>query len=94
MQKLLYCSTQTIFSDSPCSVLGFHDLCDETQSWINEKDQTLSTEDCGRDLSSVQALQRRHQVSVATGGHKWLCDTKFSPRKLHRVIRDWLFISV
>lgn len=37
-------------------------MCDETHSWINEKDQALSTEDCGRDLSSVQALQRRHQV--------------------------------
>ena len=44
------------------SVLGFQDLCDETHSWINEKDQALSTEDCGRDLSTVQALQRRHQV--------------------------------
>lgn len=44
------------------SLLQLHQMCDETHSWINEKDQALSTEDCGRDLSSVQALQRRHQV--------------------------------
>ena len=42
-------------------------MCDETHSWINEKDQALSTEDCGRDLSSVQALQRRHQVGRRYG---------------------------
>ena len=39
-------------------------MCDETHSWINEKDQALSTEDFGRDLASVQALQRRHQVCM------------------------------
>ena len=44
------------------SVQGFQDLCDETHSWINENDQALSTEDYGRHLSTVQALQRRHQV--------------------------------
>ena len=45
------------------SMLQFQQLCDETYSWINEKDQTLSNEDCGRDLPSVQALQRKHVVS-------------------------------
>ena len=44
------------------SVQDFHQMCDETRSWIGEKDQALSTDDCGRDLTSVQALQRRHQV--------------------------------
>ena len=44
------------------SMLQFQQLCDETHAWINEKDQALSTEDCGKDLASVQALQRRHQV--------------------------------
>ena len=48
----------------PRSMLQFQQLCDETLSWINEKDQTLSTEDCGRDLPSVQALQRKHMVSI------------------------------
>ena len=56
---LWYLSSVILFL---CSVLGFQELCDETHSWINEKDQALSTEDCGRDLSSVQVLQRRHQV--------------------------------
>ena len=37
-------------------------MCDETKGWLNEKDQALSTDDCGKDLASVQALQRRHQV--------------------------------
>ena len=49
-----------------CSLLQFQQLCDETLSWINEKDQTLSTEDCGRDLPSVQALQRKHMVNTGT----------------------------
>ena len=39
-------------------------MCDETHSWINKKDQALLTEDCGRDLSSVQAQQRR-------SGRRW-----------------------
>ena len=42
----------------------FHQSCDETIAWINEKDQALSSEDCGRDLAAVQMLQRRHQVRV------------------------------
>ena len=33
---------------------------DETITWIQEKDVLLSTEDFGRDLASVQALQRKH----------------------------------
>lgn len=33
---------------------------DETISWINEKDTLLSTDDYGRDLPTVQALQRKH----------------------------------
>lgn len=34
---------------------------DETKSWINEKDTVLSSDDFGRDLASVQALQRKHE---------------------------------
>ena len=34
---------------------------DETKSWINEKDTVLSSDDYGRDLASVQALQRKHE---------------------------------
>ncbi|BHF71927.1 hypothetical protein SprV_0401498800 [Sparganum proliferum] len=35
---------------------------DKTISWINEKSIPLSVEDCGRDLVSVQALQRKHEA--------------------------------
>lgn len=45
------------------TLYDFHQMCDETQAWINEKDQLLSTDDIGRDLPAVQKLQRRHQVS-------------------------------
>lgn len=34
---------------------------DETIAWIMEKDAILSTDDYGRDLASVQALQRKHE---------------------------------
>lgn len=35
---------------------------DDTKAWISEKDTALSTSDYGRDLASVQALQRKHEV--------------------------------
>ncbi|BFZ06026.1 hypothetical protein BsWGS_09066 [Bradybaena similaris] len=38
----------------------FNRDADETISWIQEKDLVLSTDDYGRDLASVQALQRKH----------------------------------
>ena len=34
---------------------------DETKSWMNEKDMALLSDDYGRDLASVQALQRKHE---------------------------------
>lgn len=34
---------------------------DETIAWIQEKDAVLSSDDYGRDLASVQALQRKHE---------------------------------
>lgn len=34
---------------------------DETKSWMNEKETALLSEDYGRDLASVQALQRKHE---------------------------------
>lgn len=30
-------------------------------AWISEKDVVLSSDDYGRDLASVQALQRKHE---------------------------------
>ncbi|XP_033114838.1 spectrin alpha chain, non-erythrocytic 1-like isoform X3 [Anneissia japonica] len=38
----------------------FNRDADETIAWINEKDTMLSTDDYGRDLASVQGLQRKH----------------------------------
>ncbi|XP_071500194.1 spectrin alpha chain, non-erythrocytic 1-like [Diadema antillarum] len=39
----------------------FNRDADETIGWINEKDSILSIDDYGRDLASVQALQRKHE---------------------------------
>jgi spectrin alpha len=39
----------------------FYRDVDETVGWILEKDSTLSTDDYGRDLNNVQALQRKHE---------------------------------
>jgi spectrin alpha len=30
-------------------------------AWIGEKDAALSSDDYGRDLNNVQALQRKHE---------------------------------
>ena len=46
------------------ALYDFHQSCDETQAWINEKDQVLSNDDVGRDLAGVHKLQRRHQVRL------------------------------
>ena len=35
---------------------------DEAISWINEKDGILSSDDYGKDLANVQALQRKHDT--------------------------------
>ena len=43
---------------------SFFAICrdaDETIAWIQEKDAVLSSDDYGRDLASVQALQRKHE---------------------------------
>ncbi|VDM96402.1 unnamed protein product [Thelazia callipaeda] len=42
-------------------VQRFHRDVDETKDWIMEKDEALDSEDFGRDLRSVQALQRKHE---------------------------------
>ena len=42
-------------------MLSYYDLCDETRLWVQEKDTALSTDDIGKDLSAVQALQRKHE---------------------------------
>ncbi|XP_026501160.2 spectrin alpha chain isoform X1 [Vanessa tameamea] len=42
-------------------VQRFHRDVDETKDWIAEKEQALATDDLGRDLRSVQTLQRKHE---------------------------------
>ena len=39
----------------------FNRDADETIAWITEKDTLLSTDDFGKDLASVQTLQRKHE---------------------------------
>lgn len=39
----------------------FHRDVDETKDWIQEKDDALNNNDLGKDLRSVQALQRKHE---------------------------------
>ncbi len=41
--------------------LNLYRDADETKSWMNEKDTALLSDDYGRDLASVQALQRKHE---------------------------------
>ena len=41
-------------------------MCGELKDWINEKQSVLGNEDLGKDLRSVQALQRKHQVTYLT----------------------------
>ena len=46
---------------------GAHDVqkfiraADETKLWMNEKSTAVLSDDYGRDLASVQALQRKHE---------------------------------
>lgn len=48
-------------------LFGAHEIqrfnrdADETVAWIAEKDAVLSSDDYGRDLASVQSLQRKHE---------------------------------
>ena len=48
-------------------LFGAHEIqrfnrdADETIAWIAEKDSVLSAEDYGKDLASVQTLQRKHE---------------------------------
>ncbi|XP_045510647.1 spectrin alpha chain [Colias croceus] len=42
-------------------VQRFHRDVDETKDWIAEKEQALATTELGRDLRSVQTLQRKHE---------------------------------
>ncbi len=43
-------------------VYEFDQMCEETKTWMNEKDLLLSNDDTGRDLNDLQMLKRRHQA--------------------------------
>ena len=43
------------------SVELFNRTCDETRDWMLEKMTQIDTDDMGKDLKTVEALQRRHQ---------------------------------
>lgn len=49
-------------------VQRFHRDVDETKDWIQEKDEALNNDDCGKDLRSVQALQRKHEGTLLLSG--------------------------
>lgn len=42
-------------------VQRFHRDVDETKDWIQEKEEALNNDDLGKDLRTVQALQRKHE---------------------------------
>ena len=50
---------------------------DETISWVAEKDAVLSSDDFGKDLASVQTLQRKHEgierdlAALEVINHSW-----------------------
>ncbi len=47
------------------SVELFYNSCQEMDAWIHEKEGLLCDRDVGRDIETVRALQRRHQVILA-----------------------------
>jgi len=62
LQRSVWVTIDYISTNCLCSVQDFWRTCDETKAWINEKDIAFSSEDCGKDLASVQLLQRKQQV--------------------------------
>ncbi|XP_065309042.1 spectrin beta chain-like isoform X2 [Dermacentor albipictus] len=43
------------------SVELFHRTCDDARDWMTEKMQKIDIDEVGRDMKTVQALQRRHE---------------------------------
>lgn len=66
-QGLAYCITNFYLkSHFVCldSVELFERTCDDAYEWMLEKLEKIETDDIGRDKKTVQALQRKHQVSL------------------------------
>ena len=43
------------------SIELFQKMCDELKDWIGEKINSINLDDVGKDLASVQVLQRKQQ---------------------------------
>lgn len=75
-------------------VQRFHRDVDETKDWIHEKDEALNNDDLGKDLRSVQALQRKHEGlerDLAALGDK----VKISSVKtIHRCVDTHVFFDI
>jgi len=54
---LLFSIVVLLFS----SIELFQKMCDELKEWIGEKTAGINLDDVGKDLASVQVLQRKHQ---------------------------------
>ncbi|XP_065647133.1 spectrin alpha chain, non-erythrocytic 1 isoform X2 [Hydra vulgaris] len=48
--------------ESSSEIHKFHRDADDAKAWIDEKGVSLSSIDYGKDLASVQSLQRKHEV--------------------------------
>ncbi|XP_057290447.1 spectrin alpha chain, non-erythrocytic 1-like isoform X2 [Hydractinia symbiolongicarpus] len=48
--------------ENAAEIQKFHRDAEDTKVWIDEKDAALSSTDYGRDLATVQALQRKHEA--------------------------------
>ncbi|XP_014681189.1 PREDICTED: spectrin alpha chain, non-erythrocytic 1-like [Priapulus caudatus] len=56
-----YLSAQIRSASCATRFNDFNRDAEETMDWINEKDNALNTDDSGRDLATVQTLQRKHE---------------------------------
>jgi spectrin beta len=59
LHKLRLNKEKTLQGASSLELFG--SMCDELGNWIIEKQGQVNNNDLGKDLKSVQALQRRHQ---------------------------------
>ena len=56
------CFTSVLISRDTCSIELFQNMCGELRDWMSEKQSVLTNDDLGKDMRTVQALQRKHQV--------------------------------
>jgi len=49
-----------------CQALSFNRQADELESWMDEVESQLSSEDHGKDIIGVSNLLKKHQVPTTT----------------------------